>query len=110
MISIEMSIKIIFFLFKTKPKTPIKKSINDKFIFFFYLKWGGEISILNVRLKAISRKALARTTPLNPPAVNIQNLKQTCDDFTQQIPYLEHNSIYPYSKVSPNRRPRPRCD
>lgn len=31
-ISIEISIKIIFFLFKTNPRIPIKKSISDKFI------------------------------------------------------------------------------
>jgi len=31
-ISIEISIKIIFFLFNTNPKTPIKKSIKVKFI------------------------------------------------------------------------------
>src|ERR1700709_2189805 len=31
-ISIEISIKIIFFLFKTKPSIPIKNKINDKFI------------------------------------------------------------------------------
>src|ERR1700712_1871161 len=35
-ISIEISINIIFFLFKTKPKTPIKKSTKDKFIVYFY--------------------------------------------------------------------------
>src|ERR1700712_815136 len=34
-ISIEISIKIIFFLFKTKPNTPIKNKINDKFIIKF---------------------------------------------------------------------------
>src|SRR6187402_2225898 len=34
-ISIEISINIIFFLFKTKPKIPIKKSIKDKFIVCF---------------------------------------------------------------------------
>src|SRR5271154_4184443 len=34
-ISIEISIKIIFFLFRTKPKIPIKKSIRDKFIVYF---------------------------------------------------------------------------
>jgi hypothetical protein len=31
-ISIEISIKIIFFLFKTKPSIPIKNKIKDKFI------------------------------------------------------------------------------
>ena len=31
-ISIDISIKIIFFLFKTKPNTPIKNKIKDKFI------------------------------------------------------------------------------
>lgn len=35
MISIDISIKIIFLLFKTKPKTPIKKSIIDKSTFFY---------------------------------------------------------------------------
>ena len=32
-ISIEISISIIFLLFKTNPSIPIKKSINDKLIF-----------------------------------------------------------------------------
>ena len=36
-ISIEINIKIIFFLFKTKPKIPIKNSNSDKFIILFIL-------------------------------------------------------------------------
>ena len=36
-ISIEISINIMFFLFKTNPKIPIKNSISDKFILFICL-------------------------------------------------------------------------
>ena len=35
-ISIEVNINIMFFLFKTNPKIPIKKSIKDKFITIVY--------------------------------------------------------------------------
>ena len=35
-ISIEISINIIFFLFNTKPNIPIIKSIKDKFIVYFF--------------------------------------------------------------------------
>jgi len=36
-ISMEISINIIFFRFKTNPRIPIKKSIKDKFIVYFSL-------------------------------------------------------------------------
>ena len=37
-ISIEISINIMFFLFKTKPKIPIKNKISENFIIYIYYR------------------------------------------------------------------------
>ena len=42
-ISIEISINIIFFLFNTNPKVPIKKSIKVKFIVYFCFFYNNNI-------------------------------------------------------------------
>ena len=47
-ISMEISISIMFFLFNTRPNIPVKNKINDKLIFFYLCAFNKNVFFLGL--------------------------------------------------------------